>query len=60
MAFVDSYPGGRILVLAPITWGSDGFPTLQAANKKVRLTHTLTRHIQTLLQRVQTLSMVLL
>jgi beta-xylosidase len=28
MAFVDSYPGGRMPVLAPITWGSDGFPVL--------------------------------
>ena len=28
MAFVDSYPGGRIPVLAPITWDSDGWPTV--------------------------------
>lgn len=28
MAFIDSYPGGRIPVLAPITWDSDGFPVL--------------------------------
>lgn len=28
MAFIDNYPGGRIPVLAPITWGDDGFPTL--------------------------------
>ncbi|KAH8755907.1 glycosyl hydrolase [Hyaloscypha finlandica] len=28
MAFVDSYPGGRMPVLAPITWGSDGFPVI--------------------------------
>jgi beta-xylosidase len=28
MAFEDSYPGGRVPVLAPITWGSDGFPIL--------------------------------
>jgi hypothetical protein len=28
MAFVDSYPSGRVPVLAPITWGSDGFPTV--------------------------------
>jgi beta-xylosidase len=28
MAFVDSYPGGRMPVLAPITWGSDGFPSI--------------------------------
>jgi uncharacterized repeat protein (TIGR02543 family) len=32
MAFVDSYPGGRVPVLAPITWTSDGWPTLQLAN----------------------------
>jgi beta-xylosidase len=28
MAFVDSYPGGRVPVLAPITWRSDGFPSV--------------------------------
>ena len=28
MAFVDSYPGGRMPVLAPVTWGSDGFPSI--------------------------------
>ncbi|KAH7413064.1 family 43 glycosyl hydrolase [Cadophora sp. MPI-SDFR-AT-0126] len=32
MAFVDSYPGGRVPVLAPITWGSDGYPVLQTVN----------------------------
>jgi beta-xylosidase/chitodextrinase len=32
MAFVDSYPGGRIPVLAPITWGSDGFPSITTVN----------------------------
>lgn len=32
MAFVDSYPGGRVPVLAPITWGSDGFPDIQLVN----------------------------
>jgi len=29
MAFVDAYPGGRVPVLAPITWGADGFPVLE-------------------------------
>jgi beta-xylosidase len=32
MAFVDSYPGGRVPALAPISWGSDGFPVLQTSN----------------------------
>jgi beta-xylosidase len=32
MAFVDSYPGGRIPVLAPVTWTADGWPTLQTVN----------------------------
>ncbi|PQE29561.1 xylosidase glycosyl hydrolase protein [Rutstroemia sp. NJR-2017a BBW] len=31
-AFVDAYPGGRVPVLAPVTWGSDGFPTLATVN----------------------------
>ena len=29
MAFIDAYPGGRVPVLAPMTWGEDGWPTLQ-------------------------------
>jgi beta-xylosidase len=29
MAFIDAYPGGRVPVLAPMTWGDDGWPTLQ-------------------------------
>jgi len=32
MAFIDAYPSGRTPVLAPVTWGSDGFPTLQLSN----------------------------
>jgi beta-xylosidase len=32
MAFVDAYPGGRVPVLAPITWGADNWPTLQTVN----------------------------
>lgn len=28
MGFSDMYPGGRTPVLAPITWGSDGFPVV--------------------------------
>ncbi|KAI1747017.1 glycoside hydrolase family 43 protein [Xylaria castorea] len=31
-AFEDAYPGGRIPVLAPMTWGSDGFPILTTSN----------------------------
>jgi len=32
LAFVDSYPGGRIPVLTPVTWTSDGWPVLQLVN----------------------------
>ncbi|KAL2259528.1 hypothetical protein VTK26DRAFT_6775 [Humicola hyalothermophila] len=28
MAFLDAYPGGRIPVLAPLTWTADGWPQL--------------------------------
>ncbi|KAM7198185.1 Glycosyl hydrolase, five-bladed beta-propellor domain containing protein [Rhypophila sp. PSN 637] len=31
-AFLDAYPGGRIPVLAPITWTSDGWPQLVTDN----------------------------
>ncbi|KAG8701717.1 hypothetical protein FRC09_005174 [Ceratobasidium sp. 395] len=34
MAFIDAYPGGRIPVLAPVTWGSDGFPAVTLVNGK--------------------------
>jgi len=30
MSFTWAYPAGRMPVLAPITWGSDGFPVLTA------------------------------
>jgi beta-xylosidase len=29
MAFIDVYPGGRIPVLAPLKWNTDGWPVLQ-------------------------------
>lgn len=29
MAFVDAYPGGRIPVLAPVTWDDDGWPSVE-------------------------------
>ncbi|MET9230193.1 family 43 glycosylhydrolase [Lentzea sp. NPDC003310] len=32
MAFVDAYPGGRVPVLAPITWTSDGWPRITTVN----------------------------
>jgi beta-xylosidase len=32
MAFVDAYPGGRIPVLAPVTWNAQGWPVLQTVN----------------------------
>ncbi|GAA0956780.1 hypothetical protein GCM10009558_074960 [Virgisporangium aurantiacum] len=32
MAFVDAYPGGRVPALAPISWSSDGWPTVQTVN----------------------------
>ncbi|KAI8938674.1 hypothetical protein NX059_004542 [Plenodomus lindquistii] len=28
VAFLDSYPGGRIPVVAPLTWGADGWPSV--------------------------------
>ncbi|KAL5085990.1 hypothetical protein Trisim1_009754 [Trichoderma cf. simile WF8] len=31
-AFLDAYPGGRVPVLAPITWSTDGWPSLDIAN----------------------------
>jgi beta-xylosidase len=33
-AFMDSYPGGRIPVVAPLSWGSDGWPTVEKVNNE--------------------------
>ena len=33
MAFIDAYPGGRVPVLAPITWSADGWPTIDRINQ---------------------------
>ena len=32
MAFTDAYPGGRMPTLAPLTWSSDGWPSVQTVN----------------------------
>ncbi|EJD41599.1 Arabinanase/levansucrase/invertase [Auricularia subglabra TFB-10046 SS5] len=32
MSFIDAYPGGRMPVLAPITWGADGWPSVTLVN----------------------------
>ncbi|KAJ9161289.1 Glycosyl hydrolase family 43 protein [Coniochaeta hoffmannii] len=32
MAFIDAYPGGRVPVLAPVTWTADGWPTVVTVN----------------------------
>jgi len=29
MAFIDAYPGGRMPVLAPLKWNSDGWPSVE-------------------------------
>ncbi|KAK6542940.1 hypothetical protein TWF694_006878 [Orbilia ellipsospora] len=46
MAFIDSYPGGRMPVLAPVTWGSDGYPTLSLVNNAwgASYPYPLTKH----------------
>ncbi|OTA82493.1 glycoside hydrolase family 43 protein [Hypoxylon sp. CO27-5] len=41
MAFEDAYPGGRIPVLAPITWGSDGFPVLTTSSGRWGVTYPM-------------------
>ncbi|KAH7399740.1 glycosyl hydrolase family 43 protein [Cadophora sp. MPI-SDFR-AT-0126] len=32
MSFTWAYPAGRMPILAPVTWGSDGFPVLTTVN----------------------------
>ncbi|TFL01345.1 glycosyl hydrolase [Pterulicium gracile] len=37
--FLDAYPGGRIPVIAPVTWGSDGFPAVTLVNGALGATY---------------------
>lgn len=32
MSFVWAYPAGRMPILAPVTWGDDGFPIIESVN----------------------------
>jgi len=32
MGFQDAFPGGRVPVLAPVTWSADGWPSVQLVN----------------------------
>ncbi|KAF7593085.1 hypothetical protein BBP40_012030 [Aspergillus hancockii] len=32
MAFIDAYPGGRLPVLAPVSWDAEGWPTVELDN----------------------------
>jgi len=41
IGFLDAYPGGRIPVSAPITWGSDGWPSLVKVNNGWGLTYPM-------------------
>lgn len=34
VAFMDAYPGGRIPVVAPLTWSQDGWPTVVRVNNE--------------------------
>ena len=34
MAFEDAFPGGRVPVLAPLTWDADGWPHVQMTDNK--------------------------
>ncbi|KAF9269374.1 glycosyl hydrolase/xylanase [Marasmius fiardii PR-910] len=40
IAFSDAYPGGRMPVIAPITWGSDGYPAVTLANGRWGTSYT--------------------
>lgn len=40
-AFMDSYPGGRIPVIAPLTWTSDGWPQVVTVNNQWGKTYPL-------------------
>ncbi|KAF7553633.1 hypothetical protein G7Z17_g3520 [Cylindrodendrum hubeiense] len=39
MAFVDAYPGGRIPVLAPVSWDEDGWPHVELVNNEWQATY---------------------
>lgn len=39
MSFVWAYPSGRMPILAPITWGDDGFPVIGSVNGAWNVTY---------------------
>lgn len=41
MSFIWAYPSGRLPVLAPITWGSDGFPVMTTVDGEWGLNYPL-------------------
>lgn len=41
VAFLDSYPGGRIPVIAPLTWTEDGWPEVVRVNNEWGKTYPL-------------------
>jgi len=41
MAFIDAYPGGRVPVLAPMSWGEDGWPKLQLTDNMWRSSYPM-------------------
>ncbi|HEU5106937.1 MAG TPA: glycoside hydrolase 43 family protein [Micromonosporaceae bacterium] len=54
MAFVDAFPGGRVPVLAPVTWTADGWPVLQTVNGRWGATYprpniTTSRTVQSMI-----------
>lgn len=34
LGFIDAYPGGRVPVLAPVTWGADGWPSVERVDDR--------------------------
>jgi hypothetical protein len=32
VSFIDAYPGGRVPVIAPVNWDSQGWPSIQGGN----------------------------
>jgi beta-xylosidase len=39
MAFVDAYPGGRVPVLAPVSWNAEGWPELERVDGRWGVTY---------------------
>lgn len=46
MAFIDAYPGGRIPVMAPVSWSADGWPEVRMNGNRWESSYPMPQGVQ--------------